>query len=95
VPDNAGDVVSYPIAHHDGNYFADDETLARLQGEDRIALSYGDNPNGSRADIAGVLSANRRVLGLMPHPERAVDPALGGTDGQAMFRGLVGVMAEA
>ena len=92
---NAGDVVTFPIAHHDGNYFADDATLAMLQGEDRIALSYGDNPNGSRADIAGVLSANRRVLGLMPHPERAVDAAHGGTDGQAMFRGLVGAMADA
>ena len=92
---NAGDVVTFPIAHHDGNYFADDATLEMLKGEDRIALSYAENPNGSRADIAGVLSENRRVLGLMPHPERAVDAAHGGTDGQAMFRGLIGAMAEA
>ncbi len=60
-------------------------TLARLRAEDRIAFTYVDNPNGSVADIAGVLSDNRRVLGMMPHPERAVDPAHGGTDGVAMF----------
>ncbi len=92
---NAGDVVNFPIAHHDGNYFADDATLAMLQDADRIALTYDDNPNGSRADIAGVLSDNRRVLGLMPHPERVVDAVHGSTEGQAMFRGLVGVMAGA
>ncbi len=83
-----GETIRYPIAHHDGNYFADPETLARLEGEDRIALRYAANPNGSTADIAGVLSANRRVLGLMPHPERAVDPVHGGTDGARMFAGL-------
>jgi len=88
-------VVNVPIAHHDGNYFADDATLAALQGEDRIAFTYTDNPNGARADIAGILSENRRVLGMMPHPERAVDPEHGGTDGQALFRGLVGAMASA
>jgi phosphoribosylformylglycinamidine synthase I len=83
-----GETVRYPIAHHDGNYFADAETLARLEGEDRVAFRYAGNPNGSTADIAGVLSANRRVLGLMPHPERAADPDLGGTDGARMFAGL-------
>ncbi|MEL6685467.1 MAG: phosphoribosylformylglycinamidine synthase subunit PurQ [Pseudomonadota bacterium] len=92
---NAGDTVGYPVAHHDGNYTADDATLAALKGEDRIAFTYGDNPNGSVADIAGVLSENRRVLGMMPHPERAVDAGHGGTDGQALFRGLVGQFVQA
>jgi phosphoribosylformylglycinamidine synthase I len=84
-----GQGVVFPVAHHDGNYFADDETLRRLRGEDRVAFTYRDPVNGSVEDIAGILSENRRVLGLMPHPERAVDPAHGGTDGLAMFRGLV------
>jgi phosphoribosylformylglycinamidine (FGAM) synthase-like amidotransferase family enzyme len=92
---NAGDVVDIPIAHHDGNYFADDETIARLQGEDRVAFTYTDNPNGAKADIAGILSANRRVLGMMPHPERAADAGHGGTDGQALFRALAGVLIPA
>lgn len=92
---NAGDVVSFPVAHHDGNYTADAETLAKLQGEDRIAFTYAANPNGSIADIAGVLSDNRRVLGMMPHPERAVDAGHGGTDGQALFRGLLGQLTKA
>ena len=92
---NAGDIVGFPVAHHDGNYTADPETLAMLQGEDRIAFTYVDNPNGSVANIAGILSENRRVLGMMPHPERAVDAGHGGTDGQALFRGLVGQFAQA
>lgn len=92
---NAGDMVGYPVAHHDGNYTADDATLSALKDEDRIAFTYGDNPNGSVANIAGVLSANRRVLGMMPHPERAVDEGHGGTDGQALFRGLLGQFATA
>jgi phosphoribosylformylglycinamidine synthase len=91
----AGDAIALPIAHHDGNYQADAETLARLEAEGRVQLRYLDNPNGSAAAIAGVLSANRRVLGLMPHPERAVDPAHGGTDGLMMLRALAGVFAEA
>ena len=91
----AGDVVAYPVAHHDGNYTVDDATLARLQGDDLIAFTYIDNPNGSVADIAGVLSENRRVLGMMPHPERAVDAGHGGTDGQALFRGLLAQFASA
>lgn len=90
-----GAEVMFPIAHHDGNYTIDAEGLARLQGEDRVAFRYADNPNGSMDDIAGVLSANRRVLGMMPHPERAVDPAQGGTDGSALFRALAGMMARA
>jgi len=92
---NAGDKLGIPIAHHDGNYYADDETVAMLKGEDRVAFTYTDNPNGSRGDIAGILSANRRVLGMMPHPERAADAAHGGTDGAAIFRALMGVLAPA
>ncbi|WP_149140812.1 phosphoribosylformylglycinamidine synthase subunit PurQ [Gemmobacter caeruleus] len=91
----AGQRLTVPVAHHDGNYTVDAETLARIRDEDRIAFRYGDNPNGSMADIAGVLSANRRVLGMMPHPERVVDAAHGGTDGAALFAGLVGKMALA
>lgn len=92
---NAGDIIQVPIAHHDGNYFADAETLKTLQSEDRIAFRYTQNPNGALDGIAGVLSANRRVLGMMPHPERAVDTGHGGTDGQALFRGLIGQLAQA
>lgn len=92
---NAGDLVGFPVAHHDGNYTVDDTTLAQLRDNDRIAFTYRDNPNGSVADIAGVLSENRRVLGMMPHPERAVDAGHGGTDGQALFRGLIGQFADA
>lgn len=87
--------INIPIAHHDGNYTADAQTVARLQAEDRVAFTYLDNPNGSVADIAGVLSENRRVLGMMPHPERIADPALGGTDGAALFRALANRMALA
>lgn len=90
-----GDVARIPVAHHDGNYTIDAEGLARLQGEDRIAFTYVANPNGAMADIAGILSPNRRVLGMMPHPERAVDPAQGGTDGSALFRSILGAMAAA
>ncbi|KEJ97655.1 phosphoribosylformylglycinamidine synthase subunit PurQ [Pseudosulfitobacter pseudonitzschiae] len=92
---NAGDVINIPIAHHDGNYYADDATIAGLQDQDRIAFTYTDNPNGARADIAGILSENRRVLGMMPHPERAADAGHGGTDGTALFRALMGALAPA
>jgi len=83
------EAVTFPVAHHDGNFVADAGTLARLEGEDRVAFRYRANPNGSMHDIAGVLSENRRVLGLMPHPERAADPALGAGDGARLFAGLV------
>ncbi|NDW47517.1 phosphoribosylformylglycinamidine synthase subunit PurQ [Ruegeria sp. PrR005] len=92
---NAGDVIGIPIAHHDGNYYADDETLAMLRDQDRVAFTYAENPNGSRGDIAGILSENRRVLGMMPHPERAADAGHGGTDGAALFRALAGVLTPA
>ena len=93
-----GQCLSIPVAHNDGNYFADDATLDRLEAEDRVAFRYVDgagetteagNPNGSARSIAGILSDNRRVLGFMPHPENATDPALGGLDGQPMFTALV------
>ncbi|MEZ5676226.1 phosphoribosylformylglycinamidine synthase subunit I [Thalassovita litoralis] len=90
-----GQVLSIPVAHHDGNYNADSELLARLNGEDRVAFRYTDNPNGSVDSIAGVLSDNRRVLGMMPHPERAVDERHGGTDGVAMFRALMDQLVTA
>lgn len=82
-----------PVAHHDGNYQIDDSELSRLNGEGRVAFRYVDNPNGSRSDIAGVLSENRRVLGMMPHPERAISANHGGTDGTALFAGVMGAMA--
>ncbi|MES2143852.1 MAG: phosphoribosylformylglycinamidine synthase subunit PurQ [Pseudomonadota bacterium] len=89
------DAITLPIAHHDGNYTIDAEGLARLRAEDRIAMTYIGNPNGSVADIAGVLSENRRILGMMPHPERAVEPLHGSTDGAKVFASLMGGMALA
>ncbi|MCH2163517.1 MAG: phosphoribosylformylglycinamidine synthase subunit PurQ [Marinovum sp.] len=89
-----GQELRIPIAHHDGNYFAEPSTLDVLAAEDRVAFRYLDNPNGSQGDIAGVLSANRRVLGMMPHPERACDPAQGGTDGTGMFAGLAKILQQ-
>lgn len=85
--------VSLPIAHHDGNYSADADTLKALADADQIALRYVDNPNGSADDIAGILNDRRNVLGMMPHPERAVEPAHGNTDGQALFTSLVEALA--
>lgn len=85
------DEVIIPIAHHDGNYFADDETLDMIEGEGRVAFRYakGQNPNGAARDIAGILSENGRVLGMMPHPERAIGGHEGGTDGLALFESLM------
>ena len=90
-----GAKLQVPIAHHDGNYMADPETLSRLEGEGRVAFRYLDNPNGSMKDIAGILSENRRVLGMMPHPERAISPLQGSADGRAMFDGLMSDFAPA
>ncbi|WEF23755.1 phosphoribosylformylglycinamidine synthase subunit PurQ [Paracoccus sp. S3-43] len=90
-----GQRIAIPVAHHDGNYQIAPQGLAALRDGDRIAFTYGPAINGSVADIAGVLSENRRVLGMMPHPERAADPALGGTDGAALFRSLVGGLVNA
>ena len=98
-----GDVLSIPISHGDGNYHADDETLARLEANGQIAFRYctadGDvtddaNPNGSRANIAGITNEAGNVLGLMPHPERAVEAALGGTDGLVVLRSVQEAMRE-
>lgn len=77
--------VDFPVAHHDGNYFASEETLDRLENDGRIALRYVDNPNGSSRNIAGVLNDAGNVLGMMPHPERVISPVLGGMDGAAFF----------
>jgi phosphoribosylformylglycinamidine synthase len=86
-----GQVIRCPVAHHDGNYFADAETLARIEGENRVAFRYaeGTNPNGSINDIAGVLSAKKNVLGMMPHPENLIEAAHGGLDGRALFSALL------
>ena len=92
---SAGQEIRIPIAHHDGNYTIDAEGLARLKGEERIAFTYAENPNGSMADIAGVLSENRRVLGMMPHPERATELRLGSADGLPLFAALMGGLALA
>ena len=90
-----GQTIAIPVAHHDGNYFADEDTLDRIEGEGRVAFRYMQNCNGSRRDIAGVLNGAGNVLGMMPHPERAVDPAHGGTDGLALFDGAVKALASA
>ena len=90
-----GQQIGIPIAHHDGNYTADADTIAMLEGEGRVAFRYLDNPNGSAANIAGVLSENRRVLGMMPHPERAAEDAHGNTDGAAFFEGLADALVSA
>ena len=88
---SSGAKLTFPVAHGEGNYFADEDTLDRLEGEGRVAFRYeeGDNPNGSIRNIAGILSEKRNVLGMMPHPERVCDPALGGTGGRAMFESLL------
>jgi phosphoribosylformylglycinamidine synthase subunit PurQ / glutaminase len=85
----AGAIIRLPIAHHDGNYVADAETLKMLEGEGRIVLRYTDNPNGSMHDIAGIINDAGNVIGMMPHPERLIEPALGGTDGRALFESLL------
>ncbi len=94
-----GETIRVPIAHHDGNYFADDAALDALEAQGRIAFRYGEPCNGSQRDIAGVLSANGRVLGMMPHPERALEPAshpaLGGSDGRRVFESVLESLAAA
>ena len=100
----SGQTIRIPVAHNEGNYFADKDTLDRLEGENQIAFRYcttdGEinphaNPNGAARNIAGILSKNRNVLGMMPHPERMADPALGGTDGRLMFDAVVKALAIA
>jgi len=89
----AGETVVFPVAHHDGNYQADEATLDRLEGEGRVAFRYAEPVNGSARNIAGILNDSGNVLGLMPHPERAIEPAHGGTDGRRLFEGLLEAVA--
>ena len=91
----AGQTIRVPVAHHDGNYFADEATLDRLEGEGRVAFRYAEPVNGSRRDIAGILSETGNVLGMMPHPERAIEPAHGSSDGRALFESAVRGLVEA
>ena len=90
-----GQIIRCPVAHHDGNYFADPETLARIEGEGQVVFRYaeGTNPNGSINDIAGIVSATGNVLGLMPHPENLIEAAHGGNDGRALFESVLGAAA--
>ncbi len=97
-----GDVIRVPVAHGDGNYFTDAETLARLEGEGRVAFRYCDetgavtpdaNPNGALANIAGIVDETGRIFGMMPHPERLYESALGGTDGRGMFESIATALA--
>ncbi|MFV0624600.1 phosphoribosylformylglycinamidine synthase subunit PurQ [Sphingomonas sp. ac-8] len=88
-----GETVSFPVAHHDGNYFADAETLDRVEGEGQVAFRYAEDINGSARGIAGLLNAQGNVLGMMPHPERRIETAHGGSDGRRLFEGLVEAIA--
>jgi phosphoribosylformylglycinamidine synthase subunit PurQ / glutaminase len=90
-----GQVIRCPVAHHDGNYFADAETLARIEGDGRVAFRYaaGTNPNGSINDIAGIVNEAGNVLGLMPHPENLIEDAHGGADGRGVFESALGIAA--
>jgi len=91
----AGQTIRVPVAHHDGNYFADEATLDRLENEGRVAFRYAERVNGSRRDIAGVLNEAGNVLGMMPHPERAIEPELGGSDGRPLFESAIRALASA
>lgn len=95
----AGETIRIPVAHHDGNYYADAATLDRFEGEGRVVFRYAERCNGSARDIAGVLSESGRVLGMMPHPERAIEdaahPAMGGADGRRLFESILARLAVA
>jgi phosphoribosylformylglycinamidine synthase I len=90
-----GQRIHIPVAHHDGNYYADEATLDRLEGEGRVAFRYAEEVNGSQRNIAGILNESGNVLGMMPHPERAIDEAHGGTDGRALFESAIRGLVEA
>ena len=92
---DAGQQITIPVAHHDGNYFADASTLDRLEGEGRVALRYAEEVNGSARGIAGILNQAGNVLGMMPHPERMIEAAQGGSDGRALFESVVRGLVEA
>ncbi|WP_448657588.1 phosphoribosylformylglycinamidine synthase subunit PurQ [Sphingomonas sp. CJ99] len=89
---SAGQTITIPVAHHDGNYFADAETLARIEGEGRVAFRYAEDVNGSARKIAGLLNMGGNVLGMMPHPERRIEAAHGGTDGRRLFEGMLALV---
>jgi len=88
-----GEQVSFPVAHHDGNYFADEATLDKIEGDGRVAFRYNDRVNGSARDIAGLLNDAGNVLGMMPHPERMIEDVQGGSDGRRLFEGLIRQLA--
>lgn len=90
---DSGETISFPVAHHDGAYVADAATLDRIEGEGRVALRYAEPVNGSARNIAGLLNEAGNVLGMMPHPERRIEPAHGGTDGRRLFEGLLELVA--
>ncbi len=92
---SAGQKITIPVAHHDGNYFADDATLDRLEGEGRVAFRYAEPVNGSARDIAGLLNAAGNVLGMMPHPERMIEAAHGGSDGRVLFESALNALIGA
>ncbi|WOK36016.1 phosphoribosylformylglycinamidine synthase subunit PurQ [Sphingomonas sp. C3-2] len=88
-----GEQITVPVAHHDGNFFADDETLDRIEGEGQVAFRYAEQVNGAARNIAGILNERGNVLGMMPHPERMVEPAHGGIDGRRLFESLLETVA--
>ncbi|WP_140907969.1 phosphoribosylformylglycinamidine synthase subunit PurQ, partial [Listeria monocytogenes] len=90
-----GEIIQVPVAHGEGNYYCDDETLLKLKENNQIVFTYDSvNPNGSRADIAGIVNERGNVLGMMPHPERAVEEIIGGTDGLRLFESVVKAWKE-
>jgi phosphoribosylformylglycinamidine synthase len=91
----ANETIHVPVAHHDGNYFADTATLDRLEGEGRVVFRYAEDVNGAQRRIAGIVNETGNVLGMMPHPERAIEAAQGGTDGRRLFEGLVQAFVDA
>ena len=91
----AGETIRIPVAHHDGNYFADATTLDRIEGEGRVVFRYAEDVNGAQRRIAGIVNETGNVLGMMPHPERAIEAAQGGTDGRRLFEGLVQAFVDA
>jgi phosphoribosylformylglycinamidine synthase subunit PurQ / glutaminase len=86
---DVGEEIAIPVAHHDGNYFADDATLDRIEGEGRVAFRYAEEVNGSSRNIAGIINDAGNVLGMMPHPERMIEAVQGGSDGRRLFEGLI------
>lgn len=92
---DAGETINIPVAHHDGNFYADEETLDRIEGEGRVAFRYADKVNGSRRDIAGIINSAGNVLGMMPHPERAIEAEHGTSDGRKLFESAVNALVDA